>query len=144
MVGAKLVLPGPKLDAASIAELIESEGVTLTAGVPTLYTKLLQHFTEQGRGAGTLKRIAVAGSAPAPSMMEGFERLGVSVNHIWGMTETSPTSTTPQPSRKVAKSSPEEQLRRKTMQGQRCSGVDVKIADEKGRNCRGTECPAAA
>ncbi len=133
MVGAKLVLPGPKLDAASIAELIESEGVTLTAGVPTLYTKLLQHFTEQGRGAGTLKRIAVAGSAPAPSMMEGFERLGVSVNHIWGMTETSPTGTTPQPSRKVAKSSPEEQLRRKTMQGQPLFGVDVKIADEKGR-----------
>jgi len=132
MVGAKLVLPGPKLDAASVAELIETEGVTLTAGVPTLYTKLLQHFTEQGRGAGTLKRIAVAGSAPAPSMMEGFERLGVSVNHIWGMTETSPTGTTPQPSRKVARSSAQEQLHRKTMQGRPLFGVDVKIADENG------------
>ena len=81
---------------ASIAELIEGEGVTVTAGVPTLYNNLLKHFEEQGRGAGTLKRIAVAGSAPAPRMIEGFERLGVAVNHVWGMTETSPSGTSPQ------------------------------------------------
>ncbi len=49
MVGAKLVLPGPKMDAASIAELIEAEGVTVAAGVPTLYAKLLQHFETQSR-----------------------------------------------------------------------------------------------
>jgi acyl-CoA synthetase (AMP-forming)/AMP-acid ligase II len=132
MAGAKLVLPGPKLDAASIAELIESEGVTVTAGVPTLYSKLLQHFEAQGRGAGTLKRIVVAGSAPAPSMIEGFERLGVSVNHVWGMTETSPCGTSAQPSRKVAGLSRQEQLRRKTSQGQPIYGVDVKVADELG------------
>src|SRR6476661_7049243 len=110
MVGAKLVLPGPKLDAASIAELIEGEGVTVTAGVPTLYNNLLKYLEEQGRGAGTLKRIAVAGSAPAPSMIEGFERLGVSVNHVWGMTETSPCGTSPQPSRMSASLSRCEQL----------------------------------
>jgi acyl-CoA synthetase (AMP-forming)/AMP-acid ligase II len=132
MVGAKLVLPGPKLDAASIAELIETEGVTVTAGVPTLYSKLLQHFERQRRGVGTLKRIVVAGSAPAPSMIEGFERLGVSVNHVWGMTETSPCGTSPQPSRDIAGLSPQEQLRRKTSQGQPIYGVDVKIGDEQG------------
>jgi acyl-CoA synthetase (AMP-forming)/AMP-acid ligase II len=132
MVGAKLVLPGPKMDAASIAELIESEGVTVTAGVPTLYSKLLQHFEAQGCGAGTLKRIVVAGSAPAPSMIEGFERLGVSVNHVWGMTETSPCGTSPQPSRDTAVLSPQEQLRRKTSQGRPIYGVDVKVADEQG------------
>src|SRR6266404_4533435 len=60
MVGAKLVLPGPKLDAASIAELVKTEGVTVAAGVPTLYNNLLKYFEAQGRGAGTLKRIAVA------------------------------------------------------------------------------------
>jgi len=132
MVGAKLVLPGPKMDAASIAELIETEGVTVTAGVPTLYSKLLQHFEEQGRGAGTMQRLVVAGSAPAPSMIAGFERLGVSVNHVWGMTETSPCGTSTQPSRKTAKASPEERLRRKTTQGQPIYGVDVKIVDEDG------------
>ena len=132
MVGAKLVLPGPKLDAASIAELIEGEGVTVTAGVPTLYNNLLKHLEEQGRGAGTLKRIAVAGSAPAPRMTEGFERLGVSVNHVWGMTETSPSGTSPQPSRRTAKLSPREQVAKKTAQGHPLYGVDLKIADELG------------
>jgi len=132
MVGAKLVLPGPKLDAASIAELIEAEGVTVTAGVPTLYSKLLQHFEAQGQGAGSLQRIVIAGSAPAPSMIEGFERLGVSVKHVWGMTETSPCGTSPLPSRNAAKLSQHDQLRRKTTQGQPIYGVDVKIADEAG------------
>jgi fatty-acyl-CoA synthase len=134
MVGAKLVLPGPKLDAASIAELIEAEGVTVTAGVPTLYAKLLQHFQMQGKGAGALKRIVIAGSAPAPSMIEGFERLGVSVKHVWGMTETSPCGTSPQPSRNTAKLSRHDQLRRKVSQGQPIYGVDVKIADEAGHD----------
>jgi acyl-CoA synthetase (AMP-forming)/AMP-acid ligase II len=132
MVGAKLVLPGPKMDGASIAELIETESVTVACGVPTLYGKLLQHMQSTGRGAGTLRRIVVAGSAPALSMIEGFERLGVSVNHVWGMTETSPCGTSPQPSRKTAGLPPEEHLRRKTMQGQPIYGVDVKIADATG------------
>jgi 3-(methylthio)propionyl---CoA ligase len=133
MVGAKLVLPGPKMDATSIAELIEAEAVTVAAGVPTLYAKLLQHFETQGQGAGALKRIVIAGSAPAPSMIEGFERLGVSVKHVWGMTETSPCGTSPQPSRNTAKLSPQHQLRRKISQGQPIYGVDIKIADEEGK-----------
>ena len=132
MVGAKLVLPGPKMDAASIVELIDAEEVTVTAGVPILYGKLLQHFEATGRGAGSLKRIVVAGSAPAPSMIEAFERMGVSVKHIWGMTETSPTGTSPAPSRKTARLPPEAQLQRKTGQGHPMYGVDVKIADENG------------
>jgi acyl-CoA synthetase (AMP-forming)/AMP-acid ligase II len=132
MVGAKLVLPGPKMDAASIAELIEAEGVTVSAGVPTLYSKLLQHFEAQGKGAGTLQRIVIAGSAPAATMIEGFERLGVSVKHVWGMTETSPCGTSPVPSRNTAKLSPIDQLRRKSTQGRPIYGVDVKIADEDG------------
>jgi acyl-CoA synthetase (AMP-forming)/AMP-acid ligase II len=132
MVGAKLVLPGPKLDGASIADLIEAEGVTVTAGVPTLYSKLLQQLELRGSGAATLKRIVVAGSAPAPSTIEGFERLGVSVNHVWGMTETSPCGTSPQPSRNTAELSSQAQRRRKTSQGRPIYGVDVKIADEQG------------
>src|SRR5258707_8040013 len=84
LAGAKLVFPGPKLDAASIAELIETEGVTITAGVPTLYAKLLSHFETRGGAVGALKRIVIAGSAPAPSMIEGFERLGVSAEHVLG------------------------------------------------------------
>jgi 3-(methylthio)propionyl---CoA ligase len=132
MVGAKLVLPGPMLDPASVTALIDAEGVTITAGVPVLYGKLLQYLEERGRGAGTLKRIIVAGSAPAPSMIEGFERMGVSVNHVWGMTETSPGGTSPQPPRSFVHLSPQEQLQRKTMQGHPTYGMDFKIVDEAG------------
>jgi fatty-acyl-CoA synthase len=89
MVGAKLVLPGPKMDAANIAELIETEGVTVTAGVPTLYSKLLEHFEGLKRGAGTLKRIVVAGSAPAPCD-RGSSACGVSVNHVWAHDRNEP------------------------------------------------------
>jgi len=132
MVGAKLVLPGPRMDGASIAELIGNEHVTIAAGVPTLYTNLLRQFDATGTRPETFRRLVVAGSAPAPSLIEGFERLGVSVHHVWGMTETSPCGTSSQPSRKYAGLSSEEQRHRKTSQGYPIYGVDVKIADESG------------
>jgi fatty-acyl-CoA synthase len=133
MVGAKLVLPGPKMDGASIAELVEDEGVTVTAGVPTHYSNLLRHYDAVGIKPKTLQRIVVAGSAPAPSLIEGFERLGVIVNHVWGMTETSPCGTSPQPSRRMAALPAEQQRVRKTSQGQPIYGVDVKIAAGDGK-----------
>src|SRR5262245_59565382 len=133
MVGAKLVLPGPRMDGASIAELIGDERVTITAGVPTLYLNLLRQLDATGTTPETFKRLIVAGSAPSPSLIEGFERLGVSVHHVWGMTETSPSGTSSQPLRDFAALPPEEQRHRKTSQGHPIYGVDVKIADEQGR-----------
>ena len=133
MVGAKLVFPGPKLDAASVAQLIENEGVTITAGVPTHYSNLLRHYEAAGIAPRTLKRILVAGSAPAPSLIEGFERLGVAVNHVWGMTETSPSGTSAQPSRRIAALPPEQRREHKTSQGQPIYGIDIKIAGEDGQ-----------
>ena len=132
MVGAKLVLPGPKMDGASIAQLVEDEGVTVTAGVPTHYSNLLRHYEAAGIAPRTLQRILVAGSAPAPSLIEGYERLGVAVNHVWGMTETSPSGTSAQPSRRATALQSEQQRDRKTSQGQPIYGVDVKIAGEDG------------
>jgi len=133
MVGAKLVFPGPKLDAASVAQLIEDEGVTITAGVPTHYSNLLRHYESAGITPRTLQRILVAGSAPAPSLIEGFERLGVAVNHVWGMTETSPSGTSAQPSRRIAALPPEQRRDRKTSQGQPIYGIDIKIAAADGK-----------
>ena len=87
----------------NIAELIETEGVTVTAGVPTLYFEIVAAFSKRqsavpARSSGS----SLLARPPAPSMIEGFERLGVSVNHVWGMTETSPCGTSPQPSRMSA------------------------------------------
>jgi fatty-acyl-CoA synthase len=91
MVGAKLVLPGDRLDGLRLADLLAAEGVTFTAGVPTIWHNLLTHLAETGRTLPALKRVACGGSAVPPSMIEAFE-VGHSVTMCqgWGMTETSP------------------------------------------------------
>jgi fatty-acyl-CoA synthase len=106
--------------------------VTVTAGVPTHYANLLRHYEAAGLVPRTLRRILVAGSAPAPNLIEGFERLGVVVNHVWGMTETSPSGTSAQPSRRAATLPAEGQRDRKMSQGQPIYGIDIKIADTDG------------
>ncbi len=94
MVGAKLVLPGPKLDGASLHALLEEEGVTITAAVPTVWLMLLQHLDATNGKLTSLKRVVIGGSACPRAMTEAFEkRYGVSVAHAWGMTELSPLGT---------------------------------------------------
>ena len=94
MVGAKLVMPGPKLDGASIYELLDAERVTFTAAVPTVWLMLLQHLEETGHELPHLKRVVIGGSACPRAVIEEFqERYGVEVIHAWGMTEMSPLGT---------------------------------------------------
>lgn len=91
MTGAKLVMPGAKLDGTSLYELLEGEGVTMTAAVPTVWLGLLQHLEATGGKLSTLKRVVIGGSACPRAMTEAFERkYGVTVAHAWGMTEMSP------------------------------------------------------
>lgn len=90
MVGAKLVLPGPNLDGASLHALFEAEGVTVTAGVPTVWLGLLDWMDTHGRHFGSLKRVFIGGSAAPLIMISRFHNMGVNVRHAWGMTETSP------------------------------------------------------
>ena len=90
-MGTKLVLPGPKLDGASVYELLDTEKVTYTAGVPTVWLMLLQYMEKEGKTLRHLKRLMVGGSAAPRSMIETFEKThGVEVFHAWGMTEMSP------------------------------------------------------
>jgi fatty-acyl-CoA synthase len=94
MAGAKLVFPGPNLDGASLFELFESEKVTCTAGVPTVWLALLQHMEKNGLTPSTLERVVIGGAAAPPAMIRAFrERHGVDVLHAWGMTELSPLGT---------------------------------------------------
>ncbi|WP_100961832.1 long-chain-fatty-acid--CoA ligase [Bosea sp. FBZP-16] len=91
MTGAKLVMPGMKLDGASLLELLNDEKVTLTAAVPTVWLGLLQHLEATGGKLDTLKRVVIGGSACPRAMTEAFEKTyGVTVDHAWGMTEMSP------------------------------------------------------
>ncbi len=92
MIGAGLVLPGPKLDAISVLDLLADERVTFTAGVPTVWMAVLQALdAEPDRwDLSALHQLLVGGSAAPQSLLEGFDRHGLTIIHAWGMTETSP------------------------------------------------------
>jgi len=133
MVGARLVLPGPGLDGASLHELFEAEGVTLSAGVPTVWQGLLAHVQANGLRFRTMRRTIIGGSACPPAMMEAFEtQHGVQVIHAWGMTELSPVGTVCVP--KPAQAAWPEDARRRLQarQGRAVYGVDLKIVDGEG------------
>jgi fatty-acyl-CoA synthase len=92
LVGAGLVLPGPKLDAESVLDLLADEQVTLTAGVPTVWMAMLKAMeAEPDRwDLSRVHRLLVGGSAVPKSMIEGYAKLGLEILQGWGMTETSP------------------------------------------------------
>ncbi len=91
MVGAKIVNPGPLMDGASIYELLDSEKVTMTAAVPTVWLMLLSYLEETGKKLPHLNRVVIGGSACPRAMTEAFQNdYGVQVIHAWGMTEMSP------------------------------------------------------
>jgi 3-(methylthio)propionyl---CoA ligase len=90
MVGAKLVLCGAKLDGASLYELITAEGVTFSAGVPTVWMTLLDWAAANQKSLAGLKRVIIGGAAMPPVLIERLRAHGIEARHAWGMTETSP------------------------------------------------------
>jgi fatty-acyl-CoA synthase len=94
MVGATMVMPGPKMDGASIYELLTKYQVTVTAAVPTVWLMLLQHLESTGGKLPDLKRVVIGGSAAPRAMTKTFRDVyGSEVLHAWGMTEMSPLGT---------------------------------------------------
>ena len=94
IAGARLVLPGPRLDAPALHALMEAEGVTMSAGVPTIWMNLVQHLDAQGARFSTLRRGCVGGSAMPPALIARLaDHYGVEMRHGWGMTETTAVAT---------------------------------------------------
>ena len=134
MVGAKLVFPGPALDGKSVYELMEAEGVTFAAGVPTVWQMLLTHMKPAGLKFGKLNRTVIGGSACPPAMITAFrEEYGVDVLHAWGMTELSPLGTLCTLKNKHLDLPEEAQMKLRMKQGRCIFGIDMKIVDEQGR-----------
>ena len=132
-VGAKLVMPGPKMDGASIHELLETEGVTFSAAVPTVWQMLLAHMRETKATLTTLKRVVIGGSAVPEAIIRAFhDDYGVEVVHAWGMTETSPLGTLSTPTPEVAALSFDDQMPYKLKQGRPPVGVQLKLTDDHG------------
>ena len=131
--GAKLVLPGAGMYSASLYELFETEGVTFSAGVPTIWLALLQFMREGRREFRTLRRTVVGGSSCPPALMKAFvEELNVTITHAWGMTETSPLGTASRLTGNQLALNSGQQAAVLAKQGRVVFGVDMKIVGDDG------------
>jgi fatty-acyl-CoA synthase len=131
--GAKLVYPGAALDGKSLYELFEDEGVTFSAGVPTVWLGLINYVIEHGLKFSTFRRTVIGGSACSPAMMDTLiDRFGVEVVHAWGMTEMSPLGTTASLLAKHRDVPDEARRAVLRKQGHAIYGVDMKIVDDAG------------
>ncbi len=135
MTGAKLVFAGPRMgDAAFLTELMNNEGVTLAAAVPTVWTLLLNHLRQSGNKLRTLKRTLIGGSAVPLQMIREFQdQHGVAVVQGWGMTEMSPLGTVSTLRPEMEKLPAEEQLQLRAKAGHGIFGVAMKVVDDDGR-----------
>jgi acyl-CoA synthetase (AMP-forming)/AMP-acid ligase II len=133
MTGAKLVMPGPGLDGASLLDLIDTQGVTLALGVPTIWMMLLDAAEKAGSKMKTLTRNVIGGSAAAPSMIAAFrDTYDCDTIHAWGMTETSPLGTANVAKGTHAELDADAMAALRLGQGRPPFGIDLRIVNEDG------------
>jgi 3-(methylthio)propionyl---CoA ligase len=134
MIGAKLVMPGNKMDGASIYELLDGEKVTFTAAVPTVWLMLLQYLEESGKKLPYLKKVVIGGSACPRAIAKKFqENYDVDVIHAWGMTEMSPLGTLCTLKPEYAGLEGDARLDIREKQGYAPFGVEMKVTDDDDR-----------
>lgn len=133
MLGTNLVFPGPHLQPRDLAELIQEEKITLTAGVPTLWMGLLHLLENERYDLSSLRGMIVGGAAAPQSMIEAFEKKhGLNVMHAWGMTEMSPLGTVSR-LKSYQNNLPEaEKFSIRAKQGTSVPGVELRAIDESG------------
>jgi fatty-acyl-CoA synthase len=132
--GAKMVFPGAALDGKSLYELFESEKVTFSAGVPTVWLGLLNYVQQNKLQFSTFRTTVIGGSACPPAMMNALiDDFNVEVIHAWGMTEMSPLGTAGGLQNKHLALPKEEQRKILQKQGHAVYGVDMKIVNDEGK-----------
>ena len=135
MNGTKIVNPGGGMDGESIFELLDTEKVTFSAAVPTVWLGLLQYLEKTGKDLPHLKRVVIGGSACPRSMTETLQdKYGVEVRHAWGMTEMSPLGSLGALKPEHLHLSNSEQLSIKEKQGFPPYGVEMKITDDENND----------
>ncbi|MFQ5667413.1 MAG: long-chain fatty acid--CoA ligase [Candidatus Binatia bacterium] len=133
MVGATQVYPGVQPTPGDIAELIQTHGVTVTGGVPTVLIGLLGALEERHYDLSTLRCVPCGGSAVPASLIEKFDQLGVTVVQAWGMTETAPLATLSRLRSTMRDWGAAERLAVRAKQGMPVPGVEIRVMDEAGR-----------
>ena len=132
--GAKMVFPGAALDGKSLFDLFESEQVTFSAGVPTVWLGLINYMQQNKFKFSSFRRTVIGGSACSPAMMNTLmDEFDVEVIHAWGMTEMSPLGTAGVLLGKHRELAKEEQRKILLKQGHAVYGVDMKIVDDDGK-----------
>jgi fatty-acyl-CoA synthase len=133
IAGAKLVLPGPRLECAGLYDMLETEQVTISAGVPTIWLGLLQYLEQNQLRLSSLQRVISGGSAaPCPMIASLSDRYGIDVRQGWGMTETVAVATLSSLDSEQQKLPPAERHSIVAKQGKTVFGVDIKVVDEHG------------
>ncbi len=133
-VGADLVLPGPHMQPSALAEMIETERVTVAAGVPTIWNGMYHDLKQNPRDISCIRALVVGGSAMPRSLIEAYEKeLHVNVVHAWGMTEMSPLGTVSKLLTHHMDRPQDQQWDVKARQGYPISGVEMRIVNEEGR-----------
>jgi fatty-acyl-CoA synthase len=133
MAGSSLVMPGPHLQPAALAQLIAEERVTVAAGVPAIWNGLYHELRQNPRDISCIRSLVVGGSAMPRSLVEAYERdLGVNVCHAWGMTEMSPLGTVSILHSQHQQLSDHEKWDIKALQGYAVFGVEMRITNEQG------------
>ncbi len=133
MAGAKQVYPGPSPDPSHLVSLIESEDVTLTAGVPTVWIDVLNYATEHGGDLSSLDRIVVGGSAAPKDVMRRYEdEHDVTIEHAWGMTETMSIGSVSRPKTSMDEWDQHQQFTQRVKQGLLSPGLEMRVVDDSG------------
>jgi fatty-acyl-CoA synthase len=134
MVGAKLVLPGPRMaDGETLHDLIETEGVNYSLGVPTVWLALLNYLEAANKTVTSLQRVCVGGAACPAAIIDQFaEHHDVIVEHAWGMTELSPVGVYNAPKAGQSELPEEAQKARELKQGRALYGIEMRIVDDAG------------
>jgi fatty-acyl-CoA synthase len=132
MAGIKFVLSAVN-DPVTLCRLMNEEGVTHSAGVPTVWLAMFQHMDATGAEVGKLRLVTIGGSAAPRAMIERLMRMGIRVSHAWGMTETSPIGTVGAPTHDWADKSFDARVDHVVRQGQVPFGVELRVIDDDGR-----------
>jgi len=130
--GAKQVYPGPAPDPADLVGLIEREGVTLTAGVPTVWLGVLEYLQDHDADLSTLSRVVVGGAAPPERLIRAFDDRDIEVVHGWGMTETAPVGAVSHLKPALRDADYETQLAKRKKQGLILPGLEFEVVDDDG------------
>lgn len=134
MVGAKQVLPGPHLQPTDLLNLIQSEKVTVAAGVPTIWNGILAELEKNKYDLSSLRSMTVGGAAAPRSMIEKFQKqYGVPILHAWGMTEMSPLGTTASLKSYMREWPEEKRFEVRAKQGLPSAGVEIRGVDDEGK-----------